>query len=129
MADKDRAYLDSLTHAYFAVEIRHKEDYWGPSFPMIKMTIPEQPSRAYSMDEYISKYSTKNGPAIVGGVTIEEPREFHACEGANRDISCEEMKNGELWFVGTDNESYYVNYCPFCGFKARKQWPYKGASK
>src|SRR6516225_6551556 len=107
MADKDRAYLDSLTHAYFAVEIRHKEDYWGPSFPMIKMTIPEQPSRAYSMDEYISKYSTKNGPAIVGGVTIEEPREFHACEGANRDISCEEMKNGELWFVGTDNESYY----------------------
>ena len=104
MADKDRAYLDSLTHAYNAIDLRNEMDYWGPAFPVIQMTLPEQP-------------------------TIEAPREFHACEGGNRDISCEEMRNGELWFMGEDNESYYVNYCPFCGFKARKQWPYKGVSK
>jgi hypothetical protein len=34
--------------------------------------------------------------------------------------NCEERENGELW---VDNNEYasQVNYCPYCGYKAKKQ--------
>ena len=146
MADKDRAYLDSLTHAYNAIELRNEMGYWGPAFPMIKMTMPEQP--IYSPLALEGDDMTARTEALALADRLEKRQKLPEYI---RDEQCiheaaamlRKLAGGMEWreklthgigndppaIVGEYNESYYVNFCPFCGFKARKQWPYKGVSK
>ena len=35
---------------------------------------------------------------------------------------CKEMDDGTLWLINPNiDKSIQINYCPFCGYKARKQ--------
>ena len=46
--------------------------------------------------------------------------EVHYAQCGAAVLTCREHENGSLW---VDNDEYEsrVNFCPFCGFKARQQ--------
>jgi hypothetical protein len=68
-------------------------------------------------------------PEHVDELRRQESGDLHSCEAPKNIKSggygdaitdCDESSNGELW-VGNGEYASQVNFCPFCGFKAKIQ--------